>query len=337
MSLNSAIRMSSWRKMAWSTRRRRTEPSSTASRGNASSLSCAPTASLSSRRRLRIEIFRVPTKSSPPAISPRSHRSSGSTTARYSRARCFSVRASCIGILRIAESLSSQPEQLAKRGRPSRKLRAVGVEHGDRQAIHPEGDAAGMSRFTACIPDVPGGAEMVAVVVETHAGGRLVFRAQRNQQFEFEGLLHLADGLHLADAAEERVAGIVDAESEPEITRDRLRPHHPALAEIRHVVRTADADIFPHPEGLQTVQMPRRFAAEAVGGDVETKPAWGQLSPRGCDRVERIAGRRRQHEVGGRQRGGPVAAGIEAADGGIDLALAAMQAADAAEQVGKAL
>ena len=59
--------------------------------------------------------------------------------------------------------------------------------------------------------DAPGRAEMVAVIVEAHAGGRLFFRAQRHQQFELQRLLFLAHRLHLADPAEEGVARIVDA------------------------------------------------------------------------------------------------------------------------------
>ncbi|MGY3428212.1 hypothetical protein ACVWZW_008716 [Bradyrhizobium sp. F1.13.4] len=96
---------------------------------------------------------------------------------------------------------------------------------------------------------------MLAVIIEAHAGGRLLFRAQRDQQFELELLLLLAHGLHLTDAAEERIAGIVDAEAETEIGRNRLRAHHPALAEISDVIGAADADIFPHPERLQPVEM----------------------------------------------------------------------------------
>ena len=83
--------------------------------------------------------------------------------------------------------------------------------------------------------------------------------------------------------------------------------------------------------------MARRFAAEAVGGDVEAQAARRQRAAARRDRIDRIAGGRRQHEVGRRQRRGPVAAGVEAADRGVDFALGAVQAADAAEQIGKAL
>ena len=178
---------------------------------------------------------------------------------------------------------------------------------------------------------------MVAVIVEAHAGGRLLFRAQRDQQLEFQRLLLLADRLHLADAAEERIAGIIDLEGQAEIARDGLGAHHPALAEIGHVVRAADADIFAHPERLQPVEMAGRLAAETVGRDVKAQAAWRQRAAGRGNRIDRIAGRRREHEIGRRERRGPVAAGIEAADRGVDFAFGAMQAADAAEQVGKAL
>ena len=178
---------------------------------------------------------------------------------------------------------------------------------------------------------------MVAVIVEAHTGRRLRFRAQRHQKLEFQRLLELAHRLHLTDAAEERIAGIVDPEAEAKIVGDSLRTHHPAFAEIGHVLGAAYADIFAHSERLQPVEMPRGFAAEAVCRDVEAQPARRQRSPRRRDRIDRIAGRGRQHEIGRRQRGGPVAAGVEAADRGVDLAFGAVQAADTAEQVGKTL
>src|ERR1700688_1577816 len=126
-----------------------------------------------------------------------------------------------------------------------------------------------MGRRAAGILDVPGGAEMVAVIIEAHAGGRLLFRAQRDQKLEFQRLLLLAHRLHLADPAEERIAGIIDLEGQAEVARNSLRAHHPALAEIGYIVRAADADIFAHPERLQPVEMARRFAAEAIACAVE--------------------------------------------------------------------
>ena len=43
--------------------------------------------------------------------------------------------------------------------------------------------------FAVGVDDVPGGAEMVAVIVEAHAGGRLLLGTQRHQQLEFQRLL----------------------------------------------------------------------------------------------------------------------------------------------------
>ena len=61
------------------------------------------------------------------------------------------------------------------------------------------------------------------------------------------------------------------------------------------------------------------------------------IAAAGRDRIDGIAGGRRQHEVGRRQRCGPIAALVEAAYGLVNFAFGAVQAADAAEQVGKAL
>ena len=40
-------------------------------------------------------------------------------------------------------------------------------------------------------------AEMIVVVVEAHAGGRLLFRAHRDQQFELQRLLDLVVAISL--------------------------------------------------------------------------------------------------------------------------------------------
>ena len=87
-------------------------------------------------------ISRAPTKSSPAAISPRSRRSSGSTTARCSRGRSTAARASCTGILPTPErrpgkakrqgpySTSSVSVRSARRGRcgPLKYLRPRALE-----------------------------------------------------------------------------------------------------------------------------------------------------------------------------------------------------------------
>src|SRR5579863_7059742 len=119
-----------------------------------------------------------------------------------------------------------QTQQLTYWSGPRREVRAVGVEHRNREPIHPEGNAAGMRRRAGHVLDVPGQAEMVAVIVEAHAGGRLLLGPQGDEQFELQRLLLLADRLHLADAAEEGIAGVVDAERQAEIAGDGLGPDH---------------------------------------------------------------------------------------------------------------
>ncbi len=165
----------------------------------------------------------------------------------------------------------------------------------------------------------------------------LLLGAQRHQQLELQRLLLLAHRLHPSDPAEERIAGVVDPEGQPEIAGDLLRKRHPALPERRDVVGAADADVFAHPEGLQPVEMARGLATEAIGGNVEEPAARRHRTTARRDRIDGIAGGRRQHEVGRRQRRGPVSPGIEAADRYVDLAFRAVQAADAAEQVREAL
>jgi hypothetical protein len=79
-----------------------------------------------------------------------------------------------------------QAERLPHAGRPLGEVDAVGMEHRHRQAVHSERHAAGMGRLTVHVLDVPGRAEMVAVIIEAHAGRRLFFGTQRDQQLEFQ-------------------------------------------------------------------------------------------------------------------------------------------------------
>ena len=82
--------------------------------------------------------------------------------------------------------LIAEVEQFPHAGRPFHKIRTVGMEHRDRQAIHSERHAARMGRLTVCVLDIPGRAEMVAVVVEAHTSRRLLFRAQRDQKLKLQ-------------------------------------------------------------------------------------------------------------------------------------------------------
>jgi hypothetical protein len=123
---------------------------------------------------------------------------------------------------------------------------------------------------------------------------------------------------------------------QPEALRDRGRLRHPAVAEIGGRVRRAHAHEFSHAEGLEAIDLVGRLAPEAVGRDIEQVSAGRDRAARSGERIERITGRGREHEVARLQRAGPVVATIEAGERGVDLAIIACKAADAAEQMGKA-
>ncbi len=178
---------------------------------------------------------------------------------------------------------------------------------------------------------------MVTVVVEAHAGGRLLRGAHRDQQLELQRLLDLGVRHDLAAAAEERVARLLDAIGQAEAIRDLRRPRHPALTEVADLRRRADADIFPHAEALQSVEILRGLVAEAIARHVEQQAACRHVPAARRQRIDRIASGRAQHQIGWLQRRGPVLAGLELRDHGANVALAAMQAAHTAEEMRKAL
>src|SRR5580704_16588267 len=106
---------------------------------------------------------------------------------------------------------SSNRQRLTNPRRPLRQLDAVGCEQRQRQTVDSEGDAGGMRDQAGFVAQVPRRAEMVAVIVEAHARGRLFLRVHRNEQLEFQRLLDLAHRHQLAAATEERIAGMIDA------------------------------------------------------------------------------------------------------------------------------
>ena len=100
------------------------------------------------------------------------------------------------------------------RRRPGAQVEPVRGEQRQREAVDAERDAAGVGDLARRGRELPGLAEMVLMVVEAHAGGRLLRRAHRDQQLELERLLDLVDRHQLAGAAEERIArrlGLVGA------------------------------------------------------------------------------------------------------------------------------
>ena len=101
--------------------------------------------------------------------------------------------------------------------------------------------------------------------------------------------------------------------------------------------RRSDTDVLAHAERLEAVDVGRGLAAEAVGGDVEGEAGRRHRAARGGQRVDRVAGGRRQHEVGGLEVRRPVLALVEPVDDAADVAFAAAEAAHRAEQVREAL
>ncbi len=158
-----------------------------------------------------------------------------------------------------------------------------------------------------------------------------------NQQLELERLLQLAEGHDLAEASEERIARGLDRVGQAEFVGHGGGGLDPTLAEGDDLLRRADADVFAHPEGLQPVEMARGLAAEAVAGDVEAVAALRHRPARGGDRVDGIAGGRRQHEIGGLETFGPVATREMTVGIAADLGFRAFQAGDAAQEIRKAL
>ena len=168
-------------------------------------------------------------------------------------------------------------------------------EERDGETIHAERDAAGVCDRAALVAQAPGRSKMVLMVIEAHAGGRLLGRMHGDQQLEFQRLLELADRHYLAGAAEERVVCGSDPVRQPQLVRQALGLPGPTLPETGHLPGRTDIDVFAHAERLQAIEMPGRLAPEAIAGYIEPQPAARDRAAARRQRIHRIAGGRGEH------------------------------------------
>src|SRR4029077_16573026 len=90
------------------------------------------------------------------------------------------------------------------------------------EAIHAEGDAAGVRVFVALVVQPPHFAEMCLVIVEAHAGGGLRAGVGGNEKLEFPGVVYLAYRHHLPHPTEEGITSHVQRIGKSELIRESL-------------------------------------------------------------------------------------------------------------------
>ncbi|MNX45225.1 hypothetical protein D3C86_757320 [compost metagenome] len=120
----------------------------------------------------------------------------------------------------------------------------------ERDALKAETNAGGMGDIAIVEVKTPFLAEGILVIVEAHAGRRAGRRCDRDQQFEFQVLVALVVGQHLAGTAEERIVGDIDGDVEPDCFHHLDAAIHPGLAEFGDVGLGTHANIFAHAEKL---------------------------------------------------------------------------------------
>ena len=174
------------------------------------------------------------------------------------------------------------------------------------------------------------------MIVEAHASGRLFDAGDRDQQLEFQVLVALVVDQQLACASEERVVGDVDFDRQSDLLHHFRATVDPELAERHHIGFGAHAHILTHAEKLLAGRVDRRFMTEAIGLQVVKPAALRQRSAFGYSRIERITGRRRQHDVCCFLLQRPVRAFIHAFDEIDVVKLAATEAVHGAGQLREA-
>ena len=210
-------------------------------------------------------------------------------------------------------------------------------EERERDPFQPEADTGGVRHRAVFEMKAPFRAEGVLVIVEAHAGGGLGRRGDGDQKLEFQILVALVVGEHAAGPAEERVVGHVDRHVEPDLGHHLQPSVHPCLAEGRDMVLRSHADIFAHAEELLAGRIVGGLVAEAVGLQVVEPAAGRQAAAPGDGRIERIAGRRRQHDIGRLLALRPVAVHFHALQQAHVVEFAAAEAVHGAGKLRKAL
>src|SRR5260370_41786596 len=82
--------------------------------------------------------------------------------------------------LSAAVRFRSELQAVADRRTPCVRVRPMGREERQGEAIHAEGHAASVCRIARGGPEVPGRAKMIAMIIKAHAGGDLILGAHRN-------------------------------------------------------------------------------------------------------------------------------------------------------------
>ena len=180
---------------------------------------------------------------------------------------------------------------------------AVDGEQRHRQAVHAEGDAAGVRELVAASREAPDVAEVVLVVVEAHAGGRRRARVVRESAARTSApAARWLTAIIWPTRPKNGSLATSSVAGQPERVGELAGALHPLLAKRRG---SPPACRCGRTRACGTTAGGRAsggLAAEAVGRDVEQQPAGGHAAARGDQRIERVAGRRRQHQVGGGER-----------------------------------
>src|SRR5215471_4763273 len=205
------------------------------------------------------------------------------------------------------------------------------------KTVHTEGYARGVGDPACRGFDAPYLAEMPLVIVEAHARGRIFRRADRDQQLEFQLLLDLTNRHHLAGSPEEGVAGGRCVMGQRQQVRKLYGPRFPTFAEINDLTRRSHAHIFAHPEGLKPPQFMGTLVPEAVAGHVKSQSTCRYRAATRDHRINRIAGRWCEDQVGCPECADPLFAGAGSFDHCAYLGFRTMKAIHATEEMRKAL
>ncbi len=182
----------------------------------------------------------------------------------------------------------------------------------DCQPIHPKGYTSRVGGLSIGGLYAPGQAEMVAVAIEAHAGGR---RLGERTGISISNLSAFFTWKRPTICPSRPKNGSLAASMRCET------PRSPAISVARAIhwsrnaeilFRRSDGDKFPHSKRLEPVDVLRRFATKAITGHIEQHRLSAGCAALRRYGVDRVAGCRRQHEFARLRAVGPAAASLVA-------------------------
>src|SRR6185312_4419802 len=195
---------------------------------------------------------------------------------------------------RAGRRCGSRPKLRAHVGRPALGIKTVRLDERQRHALHAETEAGSMRDGFIGIANPEFGGEVILMPIERANRRGLVQRNDRNQDFKLQPLVQLICRQHFAGPPEKWISRKIALRWQAQSLQQVQPTLQPRVAPGHDIIGWSHANEFAHAKRLQ----PRGFIRRLMA--IHPPQQRQQASPRGQQateaRVNRITGRRREHD-----------------------------------------